>query len=648
MNKKITNAAYLKSDAFRSLIERTILTLTGMFGKVRVRFVKKGNYTDGRIISVCPTDPFVKAGKSLQDKQKAVMGFAAHEMGHILFTDFDFMKARFAEIESGNCNIATLYRDEDTFQHIQNIMEDGAIEYFLKKAFPGYISSAIKYLRNIAINAGGDYQDLEKAGGSDYDVLTFFFYDYATGQVEKEGFPDKPELLEAKEKIAEICDKCRKEVEYENRWNYFIEIYRVLLPFLEKARKNGESQEVMKNLPVELSSSWNETDDTKEAAAQVKQRVKEKIRKEEEQGQKKGQDEQNLSGTGNDISGESGKCQQLNGNGQEQNDSNKQSESDSGKSSEEQTAEEIAENEMKAATERSVRQAQKEIEEREKDLARIKNDQEKIDKTKFSQLHDNMKLTYVKVPSGNDDIEYSDIVSSFLQVNTLARKLKKLTSPPKLGVEKNRYSGFLDCGRLYRKDKRIMQQTKKNRATKPSIGILVDQSGSMNGRMKEVKESVIMITEACLKADIPIAVWGHTAEYQKDEVVVMEYLNFGDKRNKTSLINMKALCYTREGMSLKVVYDKILEQKDSTSKILIVIADGNPYHEAAAGRILEGKEAVYDAKLTVKEYGKKGIQTIALALDECYPKLSQLYDKTIAVDSDNLGKKLYELLQKIV
>ena len=94
MNKKITNAAYLKSDAFRSLIERTILTLTGMFGKVRVRFVKKGNYTDGRIISVCPTDPFVKAGKTLQDMQKAVIGFASHEMGHILFTDFDFMKVK--------------------------------------------------------------------------------------------------------------------------------------------------------------------------------------------------------------------------------------------------------------------------------------------------------------------------------------------------------------------------------------------------------------------------------------------------------------------------------------------------------------------------------------------------------------------------
>lgn len=637
MNKKITNAAYLKSDAFRSLIERTILTLTGMFGKVRVRFVKKGNYTDGRIISVCPTDPFVKAGKTLQDMQKAVIGFASHEMGHILFTDFDFMKARFAEIESGNCNIATLYRDKDTFQHIQNIMEDGAIEYFLKKAFPGYISSAIKYLRNIAINAGGDYQDLEKAGGSDYDVLTLFFYGYATGQVEKEGFPDKPELLEAKEKIAEICDKCRKEVEYENRWNYFIEIYRVLLPFLEKARKNGESQEVMKNLPVELSSSWNETDDTKEAAAQVKQRVKEKIRKEEEQGQKKGQGEQNLSGAGNGISGESCKGQN----------SEEQSENDSDECSEDQTAEEIAEKEMEAATERSVKQAQKEIEERERDLARIKNDQEKINKTKFSHLHDNMKLTYVKVPSGNDDIEYSDIVSSFLQVNTLARKLKKLTSPPKLGVEKNRYSGFLDSGRLYRKDKRIMQQTRKNRETKPSIGILVDQSGSMSGRMKEVKESVIMITEACLKADIPIAVWGHTAEFQKDEVVVMEYLNFGDKRNKTSLVNMKAFCFTREGMSLKVVYDKILEQKDSTSKILIVIADGNPYHEAES-QVLEGREAVNDAKLTVKEYEKKGIQTIALALDKCYPKLSQLYDKTIAVNSDNLDKKLYELLQKIV
>lgn len=612
MGKKLTNAAYLKSDAFRKLVERTIITLTGMFGKIRVQFVKNGNYTDGRIIAVCPTDPFVKAGKTLQDKQKAVMGFAAHEMGHILFTDFDFMKARFAEIESGNCNIATLYRDKDTFQRIQNRMEDGAIEYFLKKAFPGYISSAIKYLRNIAINAGGDYQDLEKAGGSDYDVLTLFFYDYATGKVEKEGFPDKPELLEAKDKIAEICDKCRKETEYENRWKYFIEVYLIFLPFLEEARKYGESQEVMKNLPVELSSSCNETDDTKEVAVQIKQRVKEKIQKEE------------------------------------QDDSNKQSESDSGKSSEEQTAEEIAENEMKAATERAIKQAQKGKEEQEKDLDRIKKDQEKIDKTKFSHLHDDMHLTYLKAStSGYCDIKYSDIVNNGLWVNSLARKLKKLTSPPKLGIERNCYSGFLDSGRLYRKDKRIMQQTRKNKETKPSIGILVDQSGSMRGRMEEVKKSVIMITEACLKADIPIAVWGHTAEYQKDEVVVMEYLNFGDKKNKASLVNMKAFCYTREGMSLKVVYDKILEQKDSTSKILIVIADGDPYHEAES-QVLKGQEAVNDAKLTVKEYEKKGIQTIALALDQCYPKLSQLYDKTIAVNSDNLEKKLYELLQKIV
>jgi nitric oxide reductase activation protein len=168
------------------------------------------------------------------------------------------------------------------------------------------------------------------------------------------------------------------------------------------------------------------------------------------------------------------------------------------------------------------------------------------------------------------------------------------------------------------------------------VGLRVDESASMSafGRLEAAKRAVIAVYEFCQACDIPILIYGDTADVSKlEQMSVFAYTDFDkiDSNDRFRLMNIRGRSNNRDGMALRIIADRLTASSQQT-KLLISISDGQP----KAMDDYTGNYAVEDMQKTILEYERKGITFLAAAIGQDKDVIGRIYGNERFLDITNL------------
>ena len=165
------------------------------------------------------------------------------------------------------------------------------------------------------------------------------------------------------------------------------------------------------------------------------------------------------------------------------------------------------------------------------------------------------------------------------------------------------------------------------------------------GRLDASKQAAIALYEFCTGCDIPILVYGDTADRSKfEQMSIYSYVDFESKDpdEKYALMKIQARSNNRDGMALRIISDRLLKVQQNT-KLVISISDGQP----KAMPDYTGEKAASDMKNTLLEYRRKGIQFLAAAIGQDKEAIRELYGAENTLDITELKQLPARLVQVI-
>ncbi|WP_134685800.1 vWA domain-containing protein [Brevibacillus migulae] len=176
------------------------------------------------------------------------------------------------------------------------------------------------------------------------------------------------------------------------------------------------------------------------------------------------------------------------------------------------------------------------------------------------------------------------------------------------------------------------------------VGLRVDESASMSafGRLEAAKRAVIAVYEFCQMCNIPILIYGDTADVSKlEQMSIFAYADFDkmDSADRFRLMRIRARSNNRDGMALRIMAERLAVSPQQT-KLLISISDGQP----KAMDDYTGSYAMKDMRQTIEEYERKGITFLAAAIGQDKDVISEIYGDERFLDITNL----HELPAKLV
>lgn len=203
---------------------------------------------------------------------------------------------------------------------------------------------------------------------------------------------------------------------------------------------------------------------------------------------------------------------------------------------------------------------------------------------------------------------------------------------------RNHYYGskFQADSVAYRDFKSFAKKRPPTEAPSLVVGLRVDESASMSAfrRLEAAKRAVIAVYEFCQICDIPILIYGDTADVSKlEQMSIFAYTDFekNDSKDRFKLMGIRGRSNNRDGMALRIIADRLSVSSQQT-KLVISISDGQP----KAMDDYTGSYAVADMQQTIAEYERKGITFLAAAIGQDKDVISHIYGKERFLDIANL------------
>ena len=225
--------------------------------------------------------------------------------------------------------------------------------------------------------------------------------------------------------------------------------------------------------------------------------------------------------------------------------------------------------------------------------------------------------------------------------NRLEKVLKEEIISKRL---KGNYVGEINTSQFIRRDMRYWDRKILPHEKSLAVGLLIDESGSMwsNERWKYAREAAIVLYEFCKALDVPVAIYGHTAD-NKADLELIKYKGFdhyNDLTVKKDLMTIKPRYNNRDSAANSLVC-QILSERPERQKLFIVISDGRP---AAYG--YGGNAAIKDMQRTKKKYKALGVTTFAAAIGSDKKEIEKCY-KDGFLDITDLSKLPENLLRLV-
>ncbi|MFB6465472.1 nitric oxide reductase activation protein NorD [Cytobacillus sp. Hz8] len=247
--------------------------------------------------------------------------------------------------------------------------------------------------------------------------------------------------------------------------------------------------------------------------------------------------------------------------------------------------------------------------------------------------------------------EYEDLKIGLMPiVREIARKtLPLLEHEISSEFVKNHYYGSkFQAESIVNKDFRYFLK-KRPPTESPSlvVGLRIDESASMTafGRLEAAKRAALAVYEFCQICEIPVSIYGDTADASKlEQMSIFAYADFHkkDPDDRYRIMGIRGRSNNRDGMALRVLADRLAESSQQT-KLIISISDGQP----KAMPDYTGSYAVKDMQQTIAEYERKGITFLAAAIGQDKEVINEIYGKERFLDISNLHELPTQLVRII-
>ncbi|GAB6930882.1 hypothetical protein JCM10914A_48650 [Paenibacillus sp. JCM 10914] len=267
-------------------------------------------------------------------------------------------------------------------------------------------------------------------------------------------------------------------------------------------------------------------------------------------------------------------------------------------------------------------------------------------------IHQGVKLIVHRPDyDSNNQEEYFRLCQGLMPVvREIARKTLPLLEHEDVAeFARNQYYGskFQADGVAYRDFRYFAKKRPPTESPALVVGLRVDESASMAafGRLDAAKRAVIAVYEFCQICNIPILIYGDTADASRlEQMSVFAYADYDkpDIRDRFRLMGIRARSNNRDGMALRIMAERLAASPQQT-KLLISLSDGQP----KAMDDYTGPYAIQDMRQTIAQYERKEVRFLAAAIGQDKDVISQIYGSERFLDITNLNELPAKLVQII-
>lgn len=284
---------------------------------------------------------------------------------------------------------------------------------------------------------------------------------------------------------------------------------------------------------------------------------------------------------------------------------------------------------------------------------RLKELNEAAQSISYGDIHSGVNMQVHRIAQVDDELEdqFHQICGPLLDISKKLQRslIQKLNDQQRGGKQTGLVMGRrLDAHALCRNDGKVFYKNNlPNEAPRLSVGLLLDESGSMScgDRSTHARAAAIILYDFCQSLNIPIMIYGHSASYGNG-VDLYSYAEFDsiDRDDKFRLMDISARSSNRDGAALRFVAEQLSKRPEEV-RILMLLSDGQP---AASG--YSGTAAEEDLRGIKQEYTRKGILFIAAAIGEDKPNIERIYGDSFLdiTDLNQLPMKLTAVIKRFL
>lgn len=287
---------------------------------------------------------------------------------------------------------------------------------------------------------------------------------------------------------------------------------------------------------------------------------------------------------------------------------------------------------------------------------RIRELNEAAQSISYGNAHEGINIRVNRIASVDPDLveQYDAICNPLITISRQLQKslIKQLKEHRRGGKQTGLIMGRrLDAHALCRNDGKVFY--KNNLPTEIpelAVGLLLDESGSMGScdRCTYARAAAIILHDFCESLDIPVMVYGHSTGYEKGDnfVELFSYAEFDgfDNDDKYRLMDIGARGCNRDGAALRYVAERLAKRPEAV-KLLILVSDGQPSDMGYSGTAAEE-----DLRGIKQEYQRKGIIFVAAAIGNDKPNIERIYGDSFLdiTDLKQLPTKLTGVVKRFV
>lgn len=249
--------------------------------------------------------------------------------------------------------------------------------------------------------------------------------------------------------------------------------------------------------------------------------------------------------------------------------------------------------------------------------------------------------TLPKSNSTSFDVVQIRKISSELQQRVQRSIIRRENGIKKTGLSVGRK---IDVRAYARGDTKMFTKTSyPNKKPILSVCVALDGSGSMAGdRLTAAKKALLILEDFCRNTHVPLSAFGF--DYGDGKNRIAKFFDFGDTNDKTAykrIFSYKSGNTNRDGFAVKFAHQKLKTRKE-INRLLVIISDGKP---TAYSRTEDG---IADIQQSIKQLHRERITPIALAIGDDMDTLKTIYGEALvdARELDKLPLKLTQYLQR--
>lgn len=728
----LTNDQIFTSAAMKAMFENIASFVTERYDRRSEVIIsssgKESACTDGNQIHIdvnfCLLD-----GLDLLDKVKACIGMIYHECGHILFTDFVLAlethkklmrkgelypspEGISEEIDKAYEITKSLFENTVTRPYgakllaaVHNCVEDGAIENFLKKLFPGY-AGCLKTLRTLMFEKSRPIDEIDRAE----DACIELILQQATSH-EIKGFSvcERFDLSRFSDLVVPVINRAIREENAFERSRLINAVFALMIQELdieasgseggsgcggecsegscsegessgaESPEDKGEGKSSSKTCKGSASSSTGSGGSESSSDGSSSDGEPSSEGSSKPASSASGDDSSSSSGTSKPRSSASSLADKMRKAAEHKSESSTAAPkgttssvdlSDDGKDSSKKSSRSKKEDDLKEPKSEKeldavLSSAMEDIKKDAVEKAAGKAAEEAL----IGNLKDEMKEYDLKYPCQiirpHVDPVYDESESYERDFSPIIKKTARMFSREiddrRLGevCHGKIYGKAIDTTRLYRVNGGKMMTTKNPEDT-PDMAVmcLVDESGSMSsgGKIPAAKSAAYIVNGFCEQLSLPLSIYGHTEAYDTHKVQMISYREYGfdgDRHVKQRLMDIHARCNNRDGFAIRYCTKK-LAARDEHIKLMIIISDGAP-----AAHNYSGTSAAQDVRKATAEARKAGITVVTAGIGSDRESIQRVYQsssvkpKDAAIyldisDLNSLSKELVKIIKRNV